>query len=47
MNASFDNILVVAAIATALAFFISKLLRKKKSCGSGCGCDVAKKPLTR
>jgi len=44
MNASLDTLLVVAAILGALAFFATRFLRKRKSCGSGC-CDVGKKPL--
>lgn len=44
MNPSLDTILVAVAVLGALAYFAACLLRKKKSCGSGCGCDAAKKP---
>ena len=45
MNPSLDTILVFAAVLGAVAFFAVRVLRKKKSCASGCGCGVAKKPL--
>jgi hypothetical protein len=46
MNVALDTFLVSGAILGALAFFTARLLRLgKKSCDSGCGCDVAKKPL--
>ena len=47
MNAALDHVLVAATILGAFAFFAVRVLRKKKSCSSGCGCDVAKKPLPR
>ena len=45
MTAPLDTILVAGAILGALAFFAARFFRRKKSCDSGCGCDVAKKPL--
>ena len=46
MNAPLDTILVVATILGALSFFAARFFRRgKKGCDSGCGCDVAKKPL--
>lgn len=45
MNPSLDTILVAAAVLGALAYFSTRLIRKKKSCGTGCGCDAARKPL--
>ena len=46
MNASLDTLLWAGAILGAIAFFSARILRRgKKSCDSGCGCDVAKKPL--
>jgi hypothetical protein len=47
MNATLDQILVAATLVGAFAFFAARLLRRKKSCDSGCGCDVAKKPLAK
>lgn len=47
MNATLDQILVAAAFLSALAFFAARLLRRKKNCDAGCGCDVAKKPLVK
>ena len=44
MNATLDNLLVVLAILGALAFVARGFFRgKKKGCGTGCGCDAAKK----
>ncbi len=47
MNATLDQILVAAAFLGALTFFAARLLRRKKTCDPGCGCDVAKKPLAK
>lgn len=47
MNATLDQILVASALLGALAFFAARLLRGKKSCNAGCGCEVAKKPLVK
>ena len=40
MNPILDQLLVGALILAALAFFV---FRKKKACGGGCDCPVAKR----
>jgi hypothetical protein len=46
MNPLLDQIAVAAIIVGALAYFAARFFRRgKKGCDSGCGCDVAKKPL--
>ena len=46
MNPVLDQLLVGALILGALSFFAARFFRReKKGCDSGCGCDVAKKPL--
>ncbi|MEQ1860188.1 MAG: hypothetical protein ABMA13_09645 [Chthoniobacteraceae bacterium] len=47
MSANLDTILVAAAILGALGYFAARYFRGKKSCNSGCGCDVAKRPPTQ
>ena len=46
MNLTLDHALVALAILGALAFLARGFLRGKiKGCGSGCGCDAAKKTV--
>ena len=46
MNLTLDHALVALAILGALAFLACGFVRgKKKGCGSGCGCDAAKKTV--
>ena len=43
-----DHLLVGTAIVAALAFLSRGFFVKKKpGCGTGCGCDPAKKPGPR
>jgi hypothetical protein len=45
MNPALDQILVAAAVLGAAAFFIARIVRKRKkrSCDSSCGCGVARR----
>lgn len=48
MNATLDQILVIATIAGAILFFALRVMQKrKKSCDAGCGCEVAKKVVVK
>lgn len=43
MNPLLEQLLVVGAILSAVAFLAAPLFRRqKKGCAGGCGCSVAK-----